>query len=136
MFLDGYSEDMIAQKLNLGNRQVQKYIKTIRQIDYETICQVDDDELKAHMICMTRDELNRLKSQMLAIVFSPNAQDRDKIAASEKAREYMLDIVNLTINGPLAFSIKRGDQNSKQPVISKYIRETTDDIGGDNPVFS
>jgi predicted transcriptional regulator len=134
MLLDGYTEDMIAEKLNLGNRQVQNYIKTIRQIDYENICQVDD-EIKAHMICMTRDELNRLKSQMLAIVFSPNAQDRDKIAASEKARQYMLDIVNLTINGPLAFSIKRGDENGKQPVVSKYIRETTDDRG-DNTVFS
>ena len=64
MLLDGCTEDMIAEKLNLGNRQVQKYIQAIRQIDYETICQVDD-EIKAHMICMTRNELNRLKSQML-----------------------------------------------------------------------
>jgi hypothetical protein len=31
----------------------------------------------------------------------------------------MLDIVNLTINGPLAFSIK-GDESGKQPVVSKY----------------
>jgi hypothetical protein len=59
--------------------------------------------------------------------------DRDSIAASEKARQYMLDIVNLTINGPLAFSIKRVD-NGKQPVISKYIRETTEDRV-DNTVF-
>jgi hypothetical protein len=71
---------------------------------------------------------------MLAIVFSPDTQDRDKIAASEKARQYMLDIVNLTLNGPLAFSIKR-DENGKQPITSKYIRETTEDRG-DNTVFS
>ena len=49
------------------------------------------------MLQMTIDEINHLKSQMLAIVFNKDKADKDKIAASESAWDYMLDIVNLTI---------------------------------------
>ena len=133
MLLDGYTEDMIAHKLQIGTRQVQKYIQKIRQIDHQTL--MEQDELaRSHMVQMTIDHIKRLKMQMLEIVYDEKSMTKDKIVSAEKARDYMLDIVNLTLNGPLALSIKRND-NSKQPVISKYIKETTEDRG-DNTVFS
>ena len=74
---------------------------------------MEQDELaRSHMVQMTIDHIKRLKMQMLEIVYDEKSMTKDKIVAAGRARDYMLDIVNLTLNGPLALSIKR-DDNSK-----------------------
>lgn len=103
MILDGFTQTQIADKLKLSDRQIRNYTREIRQQDYDHLSQ-QDDTARAQMLQMSIDEAARLKMHMLSIVFAENSSNHEKILAAQEARQFNMDIVNLSINGPNAFN--------------------------------
>ena len=99
----------IRESLKLSERNFRKRISKIRAQDLDKILEEQSAQARAATLENSKQIIQRLLLQANQIVNSNNERTADKLVAMDKIRQYAIDLLKLSIEGPMILQVAPRD---------------------------